>query len=316
MGFTLVELLVVITIIGILIALLLPAVQSAREAARQAQCCNNMKQIGLALQMYHDTHGTLPPGEDNTGSYGEGWAWSAKVLPFLEQQGLIVSLNMKYGYNDYASDQSYNAGRNAAMVKQIVAAYQCPSANPLRLTACCGMYPTPHNDAAETNYSGIFTHERFDFSANYNTMAKKASGCIFRGSAVRLADITDGTSQTVVVGERIPFPSFDPDLSAYSGATELGMNWAGANRITTFYGINNAANGNCAAGPGECSAGSGVFSRHPGGANFTFADAHVAFLSQTIRQQALNSLTTRGPGKDYWSPNAPYGGEVINDAEY
>ena len=87
-GFTLVELLVVITIIGILIALLLPAVQAAREAARRAQCCNNMKQLGLALHMYHDARGMFPPSEDNTGSYGEGWAWSMRILPFLEQASI------------------------------------------------------------------------------------------------------------------------------------------------------------------------------------------------------------------------------------
>lgn len=315
-GFTLVELLVVITIIGILVALLLPAVQAAREAARRGQCCNNMKQLGLALHMYHDTHGTLPPGEDDGGSYGEGWAWSAKILPFLEQQGLYESLNTKYGYNDYNNDKNHNGGKNAVMVKQIVATYQCPSAEPLKLTACCSQYPAPHNDAAETNYSHIIGHEQFDNSANYKEMLRKGSGCMFRGSGIRLADIKDGTSQTLIVAERVPFPSYDPDRSYYPGVTEYGMNWAGANRITTFYGINNAANGNCATGPGECSSGSGVFSRHPGGANFTFADGHVAFLSETIRQQVLNALTTRGVGKEYWSPNAQYGGEVINDTDY
>jgi prepilin-type N-terminal cleavage/methylation domain-containing protein/prepilin-type processing-associated H-X9-DG protein len=312
-GFTLVELLVVITIIGILIALLLPAVQAAREAARRTQCCNNMKQLGLALHMYHDARGVFPPGEDDNGSNGEGWAWSMWMLPFVEQAGIYdgIMKNLaghNYGFNDLN-------GGNAILEKTIVAADQCPSAAPLKLTLCCSAWPQPHNDVAETDYCNIATHEIFDTSANYKAMRRKGSGCMFRGSHVRMADITDGTSQTFLLGERVPFPPTDPEFktSTFSQATEYGMSWAGSNGVTTYYGINNG-NGDCNTGPAECSDGSGVFSRHAGGANFTFADAHVAFLGQTINQAVLKALTTRGPGTDY--ANLPYGGETISDTTY
>jgi prepilin-type N-terminal cleavage/methylation domain-containing protein/prepilin-type processing-associated H-X9-DG protein len=296
-GFTLVELLVVITIIGILIALLLPAVQAAREAARRAQCCNNMRQIGLAVHLYHDACGAIPPGQDWNAVSGEGWAWSGWILPYLEAGNLYNTCNFMYGYNTL---------QNAAAVKQFITTYHCPTAEPLQLALCCGAFPAPHKDAAETNYACIATHEKIDYAST-----KQGSGCMFYLSGVRLADITDGTSQTLLVGERLRNPDNDPFKTSYptfcpGGVCELGNIWAGGNFITTYYGIN--------AGPYASE--SGVLSGHPGGANFAFADGHVSFLSEKLRQATLKALTTRGPGKDELSPYSPYGGEVIVDVEY
>ena len=115
-GFTFVELLVVITIIGILIALLLPAVQAAREAARRMQCTNNLKQIGLALHGYHATHEQLPYGSSYPVTFNGTWA--AFILPYLEQQGLFDSFNFNKPIYDAANQQA---------VTTVVAAYICPT---------------------------------------------------------------------------------------------------------------------------------------------------------------------------------------------
>ncbi len=104
-AFTLVELLVVIAIIGVLVALLLPAVQAAREAARRSQCQNNLKQMGLALQMYHDTYEVFPSA---SGGGGTGWSWSARILPYFEQSNVRDLIDFSVAYNVYDPNASNN----------------------------------------------------------------------------------------------------------------------------------------------------------------------------------------------------------------
>src|SRR5262245_1202766 len=128
-GFTLVELLVVIAIIGILVALLLPAVQAAREAARRSQCMNNLKQIGIALQNFHDSNKTLPPGV----ALGEGAMWSGFILAQLEESALANSVKIDYvNSRPYAHDQpSYGTladpYRNVAACETLIPVFRCPS---------------------------------------------------------------------------------------------------------------------------------------------------------------------------------------------
>ena len=269
-GFTLVELLVVITIIGVLIALLLPAVQAAREAARRAQCGNNLKQIGVALHNYHDVYKVLPAGQ-----FFPYWGWGASILPQLEQLGVYDQCNFEFPYHTM---------ENSEVIKTFIETYHCPSAEPPpQLVSCCGSIPGT-KDAAETNYAGVATH-------TYPGPAYEpyGSGCMYEESAVRMADIDDGTSQTLMIAEVSHFPDGDPfqqmGLPQYcpGKVCELGHPWAAYDQVTTYYGINQNTTYL------EC----GVQSSHPGGAAFTFADGHVSFLNESINQSTLIALTTR-----------------------
>jgi len=278
-GFTLVELLVVIAIIGILIALLLPAVQAAREAARRAQCANNLKQIGLALLNYHNTHRIFPYG---TGGGGTWWSWSALILPYMEANNIHDQIDFGHPYNHV------HPTNNDAM-KNFIDTYICPSAPEPGLCTCCGGIPGVE-DAAETNYSAVATH-RDDSEAHY-ARDPDGTGVMHLRSKTRIADILDGTSQTLLVAE-MDLDQDDP-YKATAGASHcpdgqchLGKLWASENRLTTAYGINGEIE-HIRPGPR---------SLHPSGAQFVFADGHVSFLEETIDQDLLEALTTRDWGE-------------------
>ena len=276
-GFTLVELLVVIAIIGILVALLLPAVQAAREAARRASCINNLKQLGIALHNYHDVQGTLPYAHGNDGERFV-WAWSALILPFIEEGAAHSRCNFDVGYNLLP---------NREAIKQFYSLYQCPSAPPNQWITCCSSIPGTE-DAAETNYAAITTDRRY---TNYwgSPPARNESGPMYFNSTVKFREITDGTSKTFIVGEvdRDQEDAFKARYPSYcTPSCYIGSIWTAHNHITTFYGIN--ANTDLEIG--------GVDSHHPGGANFLFVDGHVAFFPDATDQIVLKTLTTRDHG--------------------
>ncbi|MEL6897094.1 MAG: DUF1559 domain-containing protein [Planctomycetota bacterium] len=182
-GFTLVELLVVIAIIGILIGLLLPAAQAAREAARKTSCKNNMKQIGLAMQMYHDLHNRLPPGCHQW----RGWprrldrkqmAWSAMILPQLEQGPLHASIDFGLPFDH---------PKNETAAKTKIQTYRCPT-TPERYDAPFGV----------TDYAGIFGERIVN--------RRQADGVLVYETPFRFRDIRDGLSQTMSVAEDVGGP--------------------------------------------------------------------------------------------------------------
>ena len=300
-----------IAIIGILVALLLPAVQSAREAARRLQCSNNFKQVGLALHNYHTAHGNLPMGMwfhsdtapcDGTPSgFFYGWGWQVHILPQIEQQNLYDSI-------DFESGGSANVGGREAM-GNIVDAYVCPSdPNGKRWTECCSNYslgPNPTDDVRVSNMAGI-ADSRDYYCDSFRSGRTDANGVLFNLSAIRIDDIRDGTSNTLMVGEVTGGMGSHPT----QGTAYIGYAWQNWAVQDVARGIN---------GPGSIPGGRddsidpidgdggnrhdelydevGFSSFHPGGAMFAFGDGSVHFLSESIDQVTLESLATRAAGE-------------------
>ncbi len=179
-GFTLIEMLVTISIIGILVALIVPAVQMARESARRTQCSNNLHQIGIALQNYHDTRHTLPPGclewrpPGGLASRYRQFAWSALILPYLEQEQLYERIDFTVPYDHT---------KNSVPGSVSLSTYLCPSA-----TA-----PAP-GGLGKTDYAGLFGQRLTTFKNTNN-------GVFIYNKAFTFAMIRDGLSQTICVAE-------------------------------------------------------------------------------------------------------------------
>ena len=306
-AFTLVELLVVIAIIGILIALLLPAVQAAREAARRMQCTNNLKQIGLALHNYHDTFKTFPPGwivmEDPT-STGTGnannvkneseWGWGTFVLPYMEQKPLYDQLLVdQRKLKDAIVD-------DLPLVLTSIESYLCPSGKSDPLNNNVAFKDTGTNSGtdirlATSNYGGCRGYGNQDQDYANNGVLFGGSGEAGRGKSVSFSKITDGTSNVFAAGER-------PQRAR-------AFIWAGVRRINdanhvafvtgiSAYKMNYPGNGN--------EARRGFGSEHPDGANFLLCDGSVQFITDQIefnRGTDLSDGSTNGVGEDINSAN-------------
>jgi prepilin-type N-terminal cleavage/methylation domain-containing protein/prepilin-type processing-associated H-X9-DG protein len=299
-GFTLIELLVVIAIIGVLIALLLPAVQSAREAARRAQCVNNLKQIGLALLNYEGALLTFPPGYvsnfDSQGNdTGPGWGWATMLLPQFEQTPVFVAINFNLPIEDPT---------NLTSRLPLVNNFLCPSDTvqpfwwAVNRDAATGAPVQNICQVASSNYVGVY---------GTSEPGPNGEGVFFRDSKIALKDITDGSSQTIIVGERshrlgeatwvgsvtnaLLYPTDNDNIGRYVTETSPGMV------------LGHAGEGH---GPGDPRSDVNQFySVHSGGGvNFQFADGHVSFLKSTMDYKTYLALATRA------------GGEVVSAGAY
>jgi prepilin-type N-terminal cleavage/methylation domain-containing protein/prepilin-type processing-associated H-X9-DG protein len=294
-AFTLVELLVVIAIIGILIALLLPAVQAAREAARRMSCTNNLKQIGVALHNYHDTHKKLPIGWLGFNSSGQpdfvgspGWAWSTRILPFMEQQalydGLIdMDLPVAHATNDQAR-------------VTVVSTFLCPSdvgEDVFDLKDAISEDtegPNTITRLAKSNYPGVFGTQDLHSvcvpgEPGYNGC--HGNGIFHLNHGLAFRDITDGLSNTFLVGERWSKWIY----STWTGVVPGG--WHAPARIVAVasdeFPPNSEANVEQQT--------HNFSSYHPAGANFLLSDGHVQMITETIDLEVYNALCTRAGGE-------------------
>ena len=314
-GFTLVELLVVIAIIGILIALLLPAVQAAREAARAAQCKNNMRQIGLALQNYHDTHKIFPYGFRAR----FGAAWSGYILPFIEggdfYNGMIFNegeggVSMQWAYPGATADTSRRNYKILAC-ETVIPTYRCPSAPiPEHVndrTFDAWVVPARVPATYLGSGSGFLQDDEMGVSPVTGALTMAASmarldGVLFSDSAVKIRDIMDGTSHTLLCGEALP--TVKDNTSPETWSNRRKDHWAvGSDDADTDNGHDGSElcgstgvpmnpdvdpNTDVVTPQAEIAYGSA----HPGGCCMGFCDGSVKFVDEEIKPQVWAALAT------------------------
>jgi prepilin-type N-terminal cleavage/methylation domain-containing protein/prepilin-type processing-associated H-X9-DG protein len=292
-AFTLVELLVVIAIIGVLVALLLPAVQAAREAARRMQCSNNLKQIGLAIHNYHDTHLTFPPSaikekDGDGGGSAQAMVWSGSILPYIEQKNLYDQITGKGFAINWADD-----GVNEQVLRTKLPAYQCPSSPDSRLTWDDGSATARHRASYGCVVTGTVGYTITSRATNGESKhhmddggqshARHNGPFLMQNSTTTFGDITDGSSNTLFIGERYRNNMTNRNYIAVgtpSGQDEHAR-WAGSTGIQ----LNSLDTGTQGF--------AGFHSPHTGGAQFALGDGSVRMLNENIDRYIYASLGTR-----------------------
>lgn len=313
-GFTLVELLVVIAIIGVLVSLLMPAVQAAREAARRIQCQNHLKQLALAAHNYESSHNHFPIGlvavDDPPTSYRNKTNLWVELLPELEQS----SLKGRWDYTDFRRNFQ---GGTAATTAVVLPVMVCPS-DPLPGPVAHFQFSPPYDW-----FNGYWAYS--SYAGNGGTFAfdwgnpGPRDGVFYTGSRTRVLDITDGTSNTFLLGERYHRdPDFDARTAADANFKEMGPMtlwgvWASAYHeggsvadvtLSAAVPINYLASASPAPGGPDWLVGrlNAYGSGHPGGANFAFADGSVRFARDTSSLPLLRTLSTRAGGEVVVAP--------------
>lgn len=285
-GMTLVELVIVISIIGVLFTLFVPAIQRSREAARRAHCQNNLRQLGVGLLNYHDTHNTLPSGWTGVAEgrpaalAGPGWGWACQVLPQLDNLAVVTMIRF---------DQSIMSVSNQQVRTLDISVFRCPSgrSDPTWLISGAELSGL---SIASSNYVGAFGSQGWDDTAARRVgRTLVGDGVFFHNSSTKFSDIADGLSNTVLVGER---------------AGEVGRNlpstWVGV-----VPGLDNAVARVVGTGetvPGTWSRpGRGFDSGHVAavgaGAHFIFGDGRVEFVSDRITAAVFRALMSRSGGE-------------------
>jgi len=319
-GFTLIELLVVLAIVGVFVALLLPAVQAAREGARRLACVNNLKQVGVALSAYHDATGCFPMGYAASGRFVDGasdtapgWSWAAMILAQLEQRPLFDAANFSL---------SVSGPGNATVIATSLAVYLCPSDLTKGSFAVVDTQGRMLVLAAPSSYAGCVGGNESDTATGINNDGL-GRGIFYRNSRVRFGDILDGASQTVAVVER----AWAKAEGVWSGAIPHGTIRRGSMNAcprtgALFYPAATLVQAHCHmintdsdpdGGLDDCS------SLHPGGANFLFADGSVHFLKNILADGAdlRTGATVYTPAQVVFQALATRaGGEVISADGY
>jgi prepilin-type processing-associated H-X9-DG protein len=270
---------VVLAIIGLLVALLLPAVQAAREAARSTRCKNNLHQMAVALQNYHDVDGAFPPAFiARPRPYRPGWSWSSMLLPFLEQPALYDALDI--------NTTDFGAGADFApatpTTQTTLPAFVCPSDTGPWLNHRKWYH-------AKSNYRSVMGNINI-LTFFYHQLINE-NGAIYANSAISIAHISDGSSNTLALGECM----LETNASGKRGALWAGMRGEldGILRVSdASWWVNSEPDWHIN-GPGE----QAFSSRHPGGVHFAFSDGSIRFLHESISGATLDYLAARADGQ-------------------
>ena len=291
-----------VAIMSVLIGLLLPAVQMAREAARRTGCRNNLRQLGLALHNFHDVYRAFPAsgwtrsGPGNPG--GHYISWRAMILPYLEQSALHEGYDFRA---NWWSSQNLDNGTN------LLAVYQCPSTPTQQaILQAVSKSPRPKLDLnralARADYEALMGVREVIDPVRYQDK-EMTRGVMHRNSSVRFADITDGTSMTVVVTECAARPAVYRRRYKVPGIrNDQGYGWVDSE---SAFSLDGAAEDGLRQGEGWPATPRGMnvtnenepYSFHSGGVYFLFADGHVDFLNESIDLKLLAALTTRSAGE-------------------